>query len=237
MCFTGHEAAKAVRAHSQDSQNDGSPISLLLPYPLFSAVAQRLFLIVNVVQLAKMQYGGMSQGYPTAPSYMYAPSGPQNPGLYAQPVGAAPYQLTRPQNSRYGSMREFPVTNPYASPAGALMPIPGESHGRRGRQRPANHRSDSDPAKKPLKSAMKKPKRSEHVLPNGGPHRSQTMPAMEEIGRFRSRHSEVGHDDELARTRTISDPNRGRANQFSRPRTRSQAEHHYTPSMYQPNCA
>lgn len=175
-----------------------------------------------------MQYG-MSQGYPTAPSYMYAPSGPHNPGLYAQPVGVAPYQLTRPQNSRFGSMREVSVTGSYASPRGSHMPFPGES--RRGRQRPANNRSDSDPAKKPLKSAMKKPKRSGHGLPNGGPHRSQTMPLMEEVGRFRSRHSDVGHGDELVRTRTTSDPNRIRANQFSRPRSRSQAHHYFTPSM------
>lgn len=162
-----------------------------------------------------MQY---HQGYPTAPSYMYAPSsGSSNP--YAQTLGVAPYQLTRPQNSRFGSMREVPVTHPYDSSYGPTVSMPSEN--RRGRQR-KTERLDHPSEKKPLKSAMKKTKRPD-------PHRSQTLPAMEEVSHLRLRRSETGHDDELVRTRTISDPNRTRANQFSRPRSRSQATRHFTP--------
>lgn len=168
--------------------------------------------------------------YPNAP-YMYAPP-PQQ-----QHYGAVPV------NSRSHSSRYDPVGHPQGPPyplAGNSIPvIPPPPNGFVHRPRHLNDRSASDPTKKPLKSAMKRPTASASgsnapAQASSKPiQRSRTVPApaaSSDPDLYRGRAMEA-KAPELSRGHSASGTERSslRAASLSRHRSLSRSRRNYTP--------
>ena len=172
----------------------------------------------------------------THPAYVYA----QNPSstrmyLPAQQVYDYEYSIPQPPNGYIVNGNGAPVVPP--------PPLAQRSSRSRKHYNEISPSSSSDPSKKPLKSAMKKPSPSGSVAgastqgghsTNSHLHRSRTVPAQESAEAYRERTSRSTEmkptTSNMSRGRSLSGSERGaRATSLTRPRSRSQSRHNYTP--------
>lgn len=173
------------------------------------------------------------------PSYMYAQPPPGGAPMYGAPPPMTP-GLGRSQSARYEPAMLGPppggayMTAPSPNGHGAMPQHEMEQRVNGGERAPRpthrfTERSGSDPTKKPLKSAMKRPMRPDHA----DLHRSRTVPAREGEG-FSGRPPELKPTASgMSRGRSMSEGKgqRPRASSLSRPRSRSQSRRNFTPGM------
>ena len=173
----------------------------------------------------------------THPAYVYAQH-PSSTRMYgpAQQVYDYEYSIPQPPNGYIVNGNGAPVVPP--------PPLAQRSSRSRKQYNEISPSSSSDPSKKPLKSAMKKkPSPSGSVAgastqgghsTNSHLHRSRTVPAQESAEAYRERTSRSTEmkptTSNMSRGRSLSGSERGaRATSLTRPRSRSQSRHNYTP--------
>lgn len=161
------------------------------------------------------------------PAYMFS-----QPSQNGHPYPAPPPPLGphRSQSSRYDPPLPPNAFSSYSRDVAHVQPKPERAL----RPRHPNERSASDPTKKPLKSAMRKPSGSAAATPAAAPkmalQRSRTVPANAlDPDVYRGREMKPSAS-QLSRGRSVSGSERPmRATSLSRQRSRSQARRNFTP--------